>query len=163
MRGEIIAYVEDLWKNGLTEREKRKQQILFRKTLLGKMPPLLKAPGNMGRDNFRLWLLVLFLVPRSIEQKPGSPGNTSLMHGVFSLLSAAYSGYMHACLYVGCREETAVSKEPCSLLGLGKCPTCPMPTPRIGKTLVLQTVLDIFLWKGCVSVAMLFGKRKHAL
>lgn len=28
---------------------------------------------------------------------------------------------------------------------------------------VFQTVFDIFLWKGCVSVAMLLGKRQHAL
>lgn len=48
--------------------------------------------------------------------------------------------------------------------GLGKRPTCPLPTPQIGGTLFLQTIqLDIFLWKGCVSVAMLFGKHKHAL
>lgn len=98
--------MEDLWKNGLTEREKRKQQILFRKTLLGKMPPLLKAPGNMGKDNFRLWLLVLFLVPRSIEQKPGSPGNTSLMHGVFSPVFQLpiQDTCMHACMWAAERK-----------------------------------------------------------
>lgn len=59
------------------------------------------------------------------------------------------------------REKTAVSRKPCSRQGFGKCPSCSMPA--YWRDNVFQTVFDIFLWKGCVSLAMLLGKRQCAL